>query len=426
MLFNAGSLVGTTAVTSLLGFVYWWLAARHFAPETVGLASALVSAMMLLGNLCILGMGTLLIGELPRQPNQRASLISGAILLVGAVAGCAGALFAIIAPHISNNLYGVQGGIGDIALFAAGVSLTAISLVLDQALIGLLRGGMQLWRNTLFAVAKLVALFTIALWLKHTVGLTIYATWVIGNAFSLAALALFVVIKNGWPGRAYLPQWGMLRRLRFAAMQHHILNLALQAPSLALPILVTALLSATMNAWFYVAWMIAGFMFVLPPALTIALYAASSAQPTMLAHRMRITLTIALVTCLLANLILQFGTKQVLEIFGHAYAEQAAWCLRILGIAAFPLIIKDHYIAVCRISDRIGYAMTYIIAGVVLELSLAALGGRLGGLLGLTLGWVMALNVEAIVMFRPVFRAVRPINTPATTEELPLWVPEPR
>src|SRR5881275_3639940 len=70
ILVNAGSLVGTTAVTSVLGFVYWWLAARQFPPEAVGFASAAISAMMLLATICILGLGTLLVGELPRQPGK--------------------------------------------------------------------------------------------------------------------------------------------------------------------------------------------------------------------------------------------------------------------------------------------------------------------------------------------------------------------
>src|SRR6266853_6583633 len=89
ILVNAGSLVGTTAVTAVLGFVYWWLAARQFPPETVGFASAAISAMTLLGSICVLGFGTLLIGELPRHPGKEMSLISPALILVGVVVGCA-------------------------------------------------------------------------------------------------------------------------------------------------------------------------------------------------------------------------------------------------------------------------------------------------------------------------------------------------
>jgi len=81
LLGNAGSLFGTTVVTSGLGFVFWWVAARVFSPAAVGLSSAAISAMTLLGTGCILGLGTLLVGELPRQPGKAASLISAALLL---------------------------------------------------------------------------------------------------------------------------------------------------------------------------------------------------------------------------------------------------------------------------------------------------------------------------------------------------------
>src|SRR5205085_8195664 len=39
MFINAGSLIGTTLVTSFLGYAYWWLAARQFSPATLGSAS---------------------------------------------------------------------------------------------------------------------------------------------------------------------------------------------------------------------------------------------------------------------------------------------------------------------------------------------------------------------------------------------------
>ena len=98
LLINAGSLFGTTIVTSGLGFVYWLVAARHFTPEAIGIASASISTMTLLGTFCIVGLGTLLITELPRQPQQASSLISTALVVVAIVSGCVGLMFALIAP----------------------------------------------------------------------------------------------------------------------------------------------------------------------------------------------------------------------------------------------------------------------------------------------------------------------------------------
>src|SRR6266699_3208108 len=380
ILVNAGSLISTTAVTSVLGFAYWWVAARSFPPETVGLGSAAISAMALLGTICILGLGTLLIGELPRQPGKEGPLISAALIVVGGAGGCAGIVFALVAPIVAADFQVLRAGIAGILLFAIGVSLTAITLVLDQALIGLLRGGLRLWRNTLFSVAKLAALVVVSLWLSHAVGLTIYATWAVGNAVSLAALAGSALLKRSGFRSTYWPQWGLLRKLRSAALQHHMLNLTLQAPTLALPVLVTILLSATTNAWFYVAWTIASFVFAVPIALTTVLYATVSGRPTVLAHKARLTLSLASVTCVGAACVLLLGTGQVLGLFGHVYAEEAAWSLRILALGAFPLIIKNHYTTLCRIQNRIRSAMLPIVAGTLIELCAAALGGRFGGL----------------------------------------------
>ncbi len=356
------------------------------------------------------GLGTLLIGELPRQPGKEGPLISAALIVAGGAGGGAGVVFALVAPFVAADFQVLRASVQDILLFAAGVSLTAITLVLDQALIGLLRGDLQLLRNTFFAVAKLAALFAASLWLSHTVGLTIYATWLLSNALSLAVLAGFVVLKKGWSRRTYLPQWGLLRKLGPAALQHHIFNLILWVPPLVLPVLVTILLSATVNAWFYVSYMMANFIFAVSYVLANVLYAMSSAHPAIPAHKARLTLALGAVTAILANCVFQFATRQVLGVFGHIYAEQAAWSLRILALGAFPYMLRSYYVAICRIQGRIGHALLPIAAGTLLELGAAALGARLGGLSGLSLGWVAAVCAEAVFMSPTVYKAVWPID----------------
>src|SRR5207249_4307121 len=118
-----------------------------------------------------------------------------------------------LAPYASAEFLPLRASIGDILISAIGVSFTAITLVLDQALIGLLSGGLQLWRNTFFAITKLVALFLASFWLSYAAGITIYATWALGNAFSLAALAGVALWEGKWSGKVHLPQWGLLRKL---------------------------------------------------------------------------------------------------------------------------------------------------------------------------------------------------------------------
>lgn len=410
LLVNAGSLVATTAVTSILGFVYWWVAARRFPPAAVGIASASISAMTLLGNFCILGLGTLLITELPRQRDKAESLISTALVVVGGIGGCIGIVFAVMASYLSPGFKPLSTNFLNILIFAFGVSLSGITLVLDAAFIGLLHGELQFWRNILLAIIKLMLLFIASLILSSVGSTVIYATWAIGNALSLVAIAATIISKKGWPGRKYLPQWGLLHKLGFAALQHHLLNMVLQSPVLILPVLVTTILSSTMNAWFYVAWMIASVVFLLPNVLTIVLHAMNSAQHATLARKARVTLSLGLLASVVVNCLLQFSASQVLGVFGKIYAEQAAWTLRILLLATFPLIIKYHYIAICRIHDRIAQAMWAMLPGGLIELGAAIVGAHFGGLVGLSLGWVVAIYIESVCMLPTVYKAVRSTN----------------
>ena len=55
-----------TMSNGLFGFVYWWVAARWFTPAAVGLASADISLITLLSLVAEIGLGTLLLGEIPR------------------------------------------------------------------------------------------------------------------------------------------------------------------------------------------------------------------------------------------------------------------------------------------------------------------------------------------------------------------------
>ncbi len=411
---NASSLVGTTLVTSGLGFVYWWLAARQFPPEAVGLAVAAIAPMMLLANIAMLGLGTLLMGELPRQRGNEGPLITTALVVAGAAGAALGFVFAILAPILSTELQPLANSAASAGLFAVGVSLTTITLVLDQSLIGLLRGDLQLGRNALFALAKLLALIPASLWFASGHGLAIYATWVFGNLISLIVLAGLVKGKAS----IHRPQWGLLRPIGRDALSHHALNLTLQAPGLSLPIVVTLMLSTAATAYFYTNWMVAGFVFIAPFALSLALYATGSADPDKFAHQVRFTLGLSLAIGLLGNLVLWLGADLILRLFGAAYADHGSPSLRILAFGVWPLIIKDHYVAVCRASRRVGGAALLVAAGGAVELVMAGVGALIGGLEGLTLGWLAAICFEAAVMLRGVYDAANShdVATPQGSE----------
>ncbi|HEX6608444.1 MAG TPA: hypothetical protein VF276_16200, partial [Chloroflexia bacterium] len=255
-----------------------------------------------------------------------------------------------------------------------------------------------------FAVAKLVLLAVLGLGLVRQGGLLIYATWVIGSFTSLLFLAGWAW-RRGTPLLGHRPAWGLLRGLGRSALGHHALNLTLQIPSLALPLVVTVELSTTATAHFYVAWMIAGLLFVAPYALTTVLYAVGAADPTALAHKLRQSLFLSFALCGAANLALWVAADWVLAIFGQGYALEAGISLRLLALGVIPLVVRYHYIALARLRGRMHQAALLQACASGLELVLAATGAALGGLAGLSIGWLLAVTIEAMVMASAVYRA---------------------
>ena len=401
---NAGSLFSTQIVTSGLGFLYWWLAARMFEPGLVGLSSAAISAMLLMGDIGKVGLDTLLVGELPRRPNAQKELIMTALLITGVVGFGLGVLFAYGSPLLSSEFALLTKNLPSLLLFSIGVALTSVGLVMDQALIGLLKGQIQLQRNTVFSAVKLLVLFLAGLLLTSKFGLVIYATWAVGNFLSFVYVAIIALPKTNNRYTAFYPQLSIFRELGGPAMKHYALNLSLQIPGYTMPLLVTALVSVENTASFYTAWMIANFLFALPYAFTRVLFAVGATQQSWLAEKIRFTLRLSFFIGGLGAVALFIISNPLLKIFGSSYAEQATSTLRILAVSIFPLIIKTHYVAVSQIFGHMVKAAKVMAVGCVLELSLAAVGAYLGGLFGLSLGWVIAVYIEGLITIVPVYR----------------------
>lgn len=393
LLSNSGSLLATTGVTSGLGFAFWTFAAREFSQQAVGYGAAAVSAMTLLGTLGVFGLGTVLIGELPRR-NPRAGLVSAALLASGIGSVLLGLGFAVVAPLASKRFGDIVGEPDKAVIFAAGVALTAVAGVFDQATIGLLRGGVQLSRNLTFALAKMLALPVAAIMIHDQFGLGIFASWVLGIAASLATSAIWLRIR----GSPVLPRpdWHVLRALGKTAAAHNWLNISIAVPVTAIPVLVTVVVSPSANAAFYIAWMLNGFLVAVPLSLSIVLFAVAAAQPQLISRKLRFALKLSLLIGLPGMLALCFGAHFALSLFGRGYAREATFPLWLLSLSYVPGLPKTFYIAVCRAAGRVSQAAVVLTTFAVVEIIAVGVGGSIGGLKGLSVAIFAVLFIEGL------------------------------
>jgi O-antigen/teichoic acid export membrane protein len=283
------------------------------------------------------------------------------------------------------------------------VCLTGASLVFDQATIGLLRGGVQLGRNVVFAVAKLAVLPATAVVLHDRFGMGITASWVAGLAASMLLVALWLRVT----GTHVLPRpdWAVLRGLGTTAAAHSWLNLAITVPRSLIPVLVTIIVSPSANAAFYAAWTLSGFLYIVPTHLSTVLFAVASADPQVIARKLRFTLGLSALIGLVGMAVLAAGAHFALSLFGPSYAREGTVPLLLLVAGYVPTVPKLHYIAVCRAQGRITRAAAVLTAAATAEVAAAAAGGAAGGLDGLTLALLGVFFLEGLVTAPSVIRA---------------------
>lgn len=396
---NASAMFGTTVVTSGFGFVFWAVAARLFSQDAVGAGSAAISAMTLIATIGMLGLGTLLIGEI------RKTGVPGFTSAAVSVAAIASAIFALVYVVLARGSQSELGSLvhGDYQalLFSLGAALTGATFVIDQACIGLLQGGLQLWRNVVFSASKLL-LLPLALLVPDRYGaLAIYIVWALGNV--LSCCTFYINTRKRGMRPQVRPDFSPLAKLKASAFAHHWVNLSSQAPRLVLPLIVTAFISAATNAPFYTALLISSFVAVVPGHLSTALFALSAGDHAALRRELRSTLRVSFLVTAAATVVTLVVGKPLLSLFGAGYSS-AATALLLLSISAFPFAVKVHYMAVARVQGWLMKCAAVVTVGGVVELVFAAVGAR-WNMNGVAIGYLIGSSLEALILWPTVAAA---------------------
>jgi len=403
LLRNTASLYAAFGITSILGLLYWTVAARLFSQQDVGYGAAEVSAMTLLGTIGTFGLGTLLVGELPKR-ERRTELVSAALMACALGSLLLGLGFVLIAPLFSGRFAPMIGTLNQKALFVVGVVLTGLSIAFDLATIGVLRGGIQLARNMAFSLLKLSALPILAFVLHDRLGFDITFAWVIGLALSF----VFVAARMALSGIPLLvrPDWSLLRSLGRTAMAHNWINVSVTVAPTIFPVLVTVLISPSANAAFYVAFTLSTLIYMIPTHLGTVLFAMAAGEPHSIAYRLRFGLKLSYIIGLPAVAILILGGHRILSVYGPGYARNATLPLCLLTLGYIPSVPKMLYMAISRANGRIAQCAAVLTVFTFLEIGAVALGALSDGLIGLSLALLVTLTVQGIATTPPVLRAV--------------------
>jgi len=387
------SLVASAGITSLLGLVYWSLAARRYSPAAIGATAGLLAAMEIVAAVANLGLRTALVRFVPALGDRAARVVAVSYAVAGLTALAGAGVFVLVHERWFPELDLLDQPAG-ITFFLLSSVLWVIFSLQDSVLIGLRKAAWVPTENALYALAKLALL----------VGLTApLPRWGVYVSWTAPLLAMVVVVN--------IPVFRMLRRprpapaevltigdlLRFSAGDYAASALWLLTID-ALPLLMLALVGAEGGAWYHLAWTVAYTLYLVSSAVGYALLAEGAHEPAALETHARKALGQGLALVVPAATVIVVGAPWLLRLFGADYATEGTRLLQLLAASAVPHVVTGIYVSIQRARrDMRAVISLYAVLGVAVVAGTALLVPVLG-VTGAGVAWLGAQSALAAAL----------------------------
>lgn len=391
---NAFFLMANTVVASSLGFIFWIVAARFYTPAEIGLAAALISVATLLAVFSNLGFNFGIIKFLPTAGNPN-RLVNSCLTISGLASILLSAVFLGFLTFISPGLSFILENTILALSFVVFAFVWTISPMLDHVFIAKLQSRVVLIRNTVFNVLKIPMAVFFAVFLG---AFGIFASWGIAMGISAAVILLFFTRKS-LPG--FFPKPALDKKI-IGDMLHfsignYLAHLLYVAPSMLLPLMVLNLMGAHINAYFYVAFMIAEILFIIPTAVSQSLFAEGSTNKEVIGKYTRDALKIIYILIIPAIVMVFLLAGKLLLLFGQEYSDNGAQLLRVFAISGVFLGLNLTYFTILRLEKKVKeiIALSGVLALGVLGLSYFLLIDT-GGIVAVGYSWLLMQGIISV------------------------------
>jgi len=397
---NSYFLMANTAVTSALGFAFWIVVARFYNDADVGLGSTIITCMGLLVTLSSLGFDIAFIRFLNKS-EKPAELINSGLTITGTTS-----LLIALAFVIGVDLWSpALGFIKDNPLFAAAFIVftlfLTLSSMLDSIFIAKRRAGFVLSKNTAISILKITLPFIFVLFFR--------AFGIISSLGTATSIVVIIFLFF------FLPRVHSAYRLRVKINLHivrevwrysagnYLANIFSAAATFILLNFIINRLSAEEAAYFYVAWMITGLLFIIPGAISQSLFAEGSHFEDKLDANVRRSYKFTFMLLIPAIIVLLFAGKWLLLAFGAGYSENGVALLRFLALSGIFIGVNSVYYTILRVKGKIaelvalyGFSTCAILIGSYIIIQIT-------GIIGVGYVW---LSVQGIVSIYVVARLI--------------------
>ena len=384
---NSLMLMANTAASTILGAVFWLVAARRFDTADVGILLATLSTTMLLGTAASLGLPNSVVRFLPRRPETSGQLTVTAAVLTSAASAV---LFALAAgtPWALPVLRG-HPSVRLVLLGLAVVVLTSAAMTMDSTFIAQRSAHLLLVKNVAGGVVKVVAVAVLPGTGLVTLTSAILLGIVVSAVVTLALMARRLSRPLGFSMASLNGVWSF-------SLGNHAGMICGILPITATPLIVLSSLGADKAAFFGVAMMLMGMLTVIPSTFSQSLFAELSAAPETRTRQIRRAARATYVLLLPAVAVVLLAAPLLLRAFGRSYAAGGTACLRWMALGA--LVAGTNYLVDVIVNSR-GHAGSYLFlnASNALLVLLCTAFTAPYGLAAVGIGWLVAQSLSVVV-----------------------------
>ena len=386
---NSIYLMLSTIIMAVFGFVFWIIAARIFTTDQIGLATAIISAMGLITSFCGLGLGAGLIRYLPKSERKN-DKINTVFTLIALVTIVASTIFILGLDLFSPKLLFIKENFLLAFIFIFFMVISSASGLIESVFISYRNSKYVLVKNTIFSILKIVFLFMF-------VGLGaygIFSSWMLG--LFLGFVSVFIVLIHKFK---YRPKFvfydSIISQIGRYSFGNYVSGFIGGLPALVLPLLVLNELGAKSSAYYYIAMMIAGVLYIIPTATSNSLFAEGSHDEKNLGKQIKSSYMIISLLLIPGVILFAVFGKYILLIFGQDYASGGSALLLILVVSGFFTALNSIYGTLLKIKKKIKGLIIVNLIGTVTTFALVY--PFIGmGLVGIGIMWIAGEFTQAV------------------------------
>ncbi|MDD5702439.1 MAG: oligosaccharide flippase family protein [Dehalococcoidales bacterium] len=382
---NASYLLIANGLCALLGFAFWAVVTRLYSTQDVGVASAIISALGMLGAISHPNLGSGLVRFLPRSGNLGDQMINSSLTITLFSSIFVAVIFILGINLWSDELAFLRENIVYFFLFVFFTAATALANITDNIFVAECRTGFVTLRAIIFNIGKLILAVILA---KLLYDYGIVNAWGIMLVFSLI-VSLIIFLPKVRQG--YLPRpsiyWNKITEMVKFSIYNNISLLLWSLPTWIFPLLILNIKGAEANAYFYIAWTIGITIATVPSSIATSLFAEGSYDDKGLERKATSSLCLVMLILIpVATIIILFGDK-LLIIFGKDYAANSYTLLQIIALTLFPLTVNQVYFSILRVQNKLKLLVIKVAFISTITLITGVILLPIIGLPGVSIGW---------------------------------------